>query len=168
MAPCSTGPHTPPPNQPSCNPQIPGHQGANQPRPGIGASPVSDAHPPKMVHTKRAQVLPFCLKRYHEALALSIKSERADRMARELAALTGESITEAVETALEGPLVQIHPVDESIALETLSGWRRFGKGRHPAALNNGDTLGYALARYLGQPLLFVGNDFAQTDVLPAL
>lgn len=38
-------------------------------------------------------------------MALSIKSERADRMARELAALTGESITEAVETALEGRLV---------------------------------------------------------------
>lgn len=43
-------------------------------------------------------------------------------------------------------------------------WRRYGKGRHPAALNFGDCFAYALATALGEPLLFVGDDFARTDV----
>ena len=41
---------------------------------------------------------------------------------------------------------------------------RFGKGRHPAALNFGDCFAYALARILAQPLLFKGDDFAKTDL----
>lgn len=41
---------------------------------------------------------------------------------------------------------------------------RFGKGRHPAALNFGDCMTYATAKLAGEPLLFVGNDFAATDL----
>jgi ribonuclease VapC len=41
---------------------------------------------------------------------------------------------------------------------------RFGKGRHPAALNYGDCMTYATARVADRPLLYVGNDFAQTDI----
>jgi ribonuclease VapC len=48
-----------------------------------------------------------------------------------------------------------------------SAFRRFGKGRHPAGLNFGDCFSYALAQALGEPLLFVGADFARTD-LPAV
>lgn len=58
----------------------------------------------------------------------------------------------------------VHPVDEDLARLALSGWRRFGKGRHPAGLNHGDTFSYALAIHLDAPLLFVGNVFARTDV----
>ena len=47
-------------------------------------------------------------------------------------------------------------------------WRRFGKGRHPAALNFGDCFSYALSVHGGWPLLFKGRDFARTDVAPAL
>lgn len=47
-------------------------------------------------------------------------------------------------------------------------YRRFGKGQHPAALNFGDCMSYALAKVSGAALLFKGNDFAQTDALPAL
>lgn len=43
-------------------------------------------------------------------------------------------------------------------------FRAFGKGRHPAGLNFGDCFSYALARALGEPLLFVGDDFGRTDV----
>jgi ribonuclease VapC len=43
-------------------------------------------------------------------------------------------------------------------------WRRFGKGRHAASLNIGDCCAYALARYSGEPLLYKGGDFLQTDV----
>jgi ribonuclease VapC len=46
-------------------------------------------------------------------------------------------------------------------------FRRFGKGQHPAGLNLGDCFSYALARAKDEPLLFKGNDFAQTDVTPA-
>jgi ribonuclease VapC len=41
---------------------------------------------------------------------------------------------------------------------------RFGKGRHPAGLNYGDCMAYAMARVSEQPLLFVGDDFAHTDI----
>jgi ribonuclease VapC len=43
-------------------------------------------------------------------------------------------------------------------------YARFGKGRHPAALNFGDCLTYAVTRLAGQPLLFVGADFSKTDL----
>lgn len=54
------------------------------------------------------------------------------------------------------------------AYEAASAYRRFGKGRHPAALNFGDCLAYAAARVADAPLLFVGEDFARTDVRRAL
>jgi ribonuclease VapC len=40
----------------------------------------------------------------------------------------------------------------------------YGKGNHVAGLNYGDCFAYALAKTMGQPLLFKGNDFAQTDI----
>lgn len=51
--------------------------------------------------------------------------------------------------------------------EAARAFRRFGKGRHPAALNFGDCLTYAVARLAGQPLLCVGDDFRQTDLILA-
>ena len=41
---------------------------------------------------------------------------------------------------------------------------RFGRGRHPAGLNFGDCFSYALSMARDEPLLFVGDDFSQTDV----
>lgn len=48
------------------------------------------------------------------------------------------------------------------------GFRKYGKGLHPASLNYGDCCSYALAKVSGEPLLFKGNDFAQTDVTSVL
>jgi ribonuclease VapC len=48
--------------------------------------------------------------------------------------------------------------------EALDAFRRFGKGRHPASLNFGDCLSYAIAKVANHPLLFVGNDFSRTDI----
>ena len=48
--------------------------------------------------------------------------------------------------------------------EALEAYRRYGKGRHKAALNFGDCLSYATARLADQELLFVGNDFLHTDI----
>ena len=45
-----------------------------------------------------------------------------------------------------------------------SAWRHYGKGNHPAGLNIGDCCAYALAKYSGEPLLFKGDDFKQTDI----
>lgn len=45
---------------------------------------------------------------------------------------------------------------------------RFGKGRHPARLNFGDCMTYATARLAADPLLCIGDDFAQTDLALAL
>jgi len=47
-------------------------------------------------------------------------------------------------------------------------WLRYGKGRHPARLNFGDCCAYATAMLAGEPLLFKGTDFAQTDVKSAI
>jgi ribonuclease VapC len=47
-------------------------------------------------------------------------------------------------------------------------WRRYGKGRHKAGLNLGDCFAYALAKERGQALLFKGDDFAATDIEPAI
>jgi len=47
-----------------------------------------------------------------------------------------------------------------------SAWRQYGKGHHAAALNYGDCFAYALAAALGEPLLFVGEDFSKTDITP--
>ncbi|PZR32702.1 type II toxin-antitoxin system VapC family toxin [Caulobacter segnis] len=59
-----------------------------------------------------------------------------------------------------------------VALEDVdkiaAAYRRWGKGFHPAGLNFGDCFAYALAHERGCPLLFVGEDFASTDVVSAL
>jgi ribonuclease VapC len=59
-------------------------------------------------------------------------------------------------------IVAFTPRQASIAREA---YRRFGRGSgHPARLNMGDCFAYALARDLGEPLLYKGNDFALTDI----
>ncbi len=54
------------------------------------------------------------------------------------------------------------------ALLAREAFQTFGKSRHPASLNFGDCFAYALAKSHNEPLLFVGNDFSRTDILPAL
>jgi ribonuclease VapC len=56
------------------------------------------------------------------------------------------------------------PLTESHAEVARDAWRRYGKGRHPANLNMSDCCSYALACVSGEPLLFLGDDFAKTDV----
>lgn len=52
--------------------------------------------------------------------------------------------------------------------EARRAWRRFGKGNHRAGLNFGDLCSYGLASTSEEPLLFKGDDFAATDLTPAL
>ena len=60
--------------------------------------------------------------------------------------------------------LHIVPVDADQADIARSAWRKYGKGRHPAALNFGDCFAYALAKSTGEPLLAKGTDFAATDI----
>jgi ribonuclease VapC len=57
-------------------------------------------------------------------------------------------------------VVDLTEAHVSVAMDA---WLRYGKGRHPAALNFGDCLAYATAVVAGAPLLCVGDDFPQTD-----
>lgn len=60
--------------------------------------------------------------------------------------------------------IKVEGVSQRVAQLAIDGWRRFGKGRHPAALNFGDCFSYGLAIDRSEPLLFVGSDFLRTDV----
>lgn len=63
--------------------------------------------------------------------------------------------------AAEAELIPLGPEHVDAAVDA---FLRYGKGRHPAALNFGDCLTYAVAAVAGLPLLFTGNDFAKTDI----
>lgn len=88
----------------------------------------------------------------------------------ELAATAGRSerLRADVPAFLHQPFVKVEPVTATQAAAAVDAFRAFGKGHHPAALNFGDMFAYLLARERGLPLLFKGNDFAQTDVRSAL
>ena len=60
--------------------------------------------------------------------------------------------------------IEIVPVDAEQIEIARSSWRSFGKGDHPAGLNFGDCFTYALAKFLGEPLLAKGKDFQLTDL----
>ena len=59
---------------------------------------------------------------------------------------------------------QIIPYTRDQAVLAREGWNRFGKPHHPASLNFGDCCTYGLCVSTGEPLLFKGNDFTQTDL----
>jgi ribonuclease VapC len=64
--------------------------------------------------------------------------------------------------------IEIAPLTVEQARLAREAYRDYGKGSgHPARLNFGDCFSYALARDTGEPLLFKGEDFRQTDVTPA-
>ena len=81
---------------------------------------------------------------------------------------TPPSVLARFETLLAKLALEIVPVSVEQAQTARVAYRRFGRGNHPARLNYGDCFAYALAKVTGEPLLFKGNDFAQTDITPAL
>lgn len=80
----------------------------------------------------------------------------------------GERGSREVDSLIEEIAAEIVSVDRAQALAAREAFRRYGKGLHRAALNFGDCFPYALAKTLGAPLLFKGDDFSLTDVEPAL
>ena len=95
--------------------------------------------------------------------------ESASAVARKNAMTVEAAETETYAfLALAG--IRIVSLGDAEVRDALAAYARFGKGRGspPAVLNFGDLFAYALARHLDAPLLFKGNDFAQTDITPAL
>ena len=64
--------------------------------------------------------------------------------------------------------IELVGFDEQQARISQTAFTRFGKGRHPARLNFGDCISYALAKSRDLPLLYKGDDFAKTDIVSAL
>ena len=63
--------------------------------------------------------------------------------------------------------IKIHGIDSDQAELARRAYMMFGKGRHAARLNIGDCFSYAAAKALNAPLLYVGDDFARTDIRAA-
>jgi len=118
---------------------------------------------------------------------LNIKNEDTHRLARELAALTGESMTVAVTEAIRERIKRVKgserkglserllaigrdcAVSEHQAYIARQAYRDYGRGSgHPTQLNVGDCFAYALARATGEPLLSKGDDFQHIDIAPAV
>jgi len=70
----------------------------------------------------------------------------------------------SVEAFLNTFGVEVVPIPPEARHDAIAAFVRFGKGRHPAALNFGDCFAYACARHARGPLLYKGNDFSQTDI----
>jgi ribonuclease VapC len=83
-----------------------------------------------------------------------VLSSRLNRDARPLVA---RFLSEAAVTVV--------PFGEAHYAAAVDAWLRFGKGRHPASLNFGDCLSYAVATLANEPLVFIGDDFTHTDIV---
>ncbi len=79
----------------------------------------------------------------------------------------GEAGVRRLDVFVDEVEIEIVPVTRATVEFARDAFRRYGKGRHPAALDFGDCFSYALAVERREPLLFVGNDFSRTDVLIA-
>lgn len=84
-----------------------------------------------------------------------------------LAARLGASGRTLLARLLQEAEVTVLPFADDHGDVAVEAFMRFGKGRHPAALNFGDCLTYATAKLADEPLLCLGNDFAQTDLVLA-
>ena len=80
----------------------------------------------------------------------------------------GDAFYQSAVLFLEKPFIRLMPLDETQLWAAVRAYQSFGKGRHPASLNFGDTFSYALATTRQLPLLFKGDDFVQTGIRSAV
>jgi ribonuclease VapC len=73
----------------------------------------------------------------------------------------------AVDSTVSALGIEIVDVTRDQTALAINGFVAYGKGRHPAHLNLADCFTYALAKSRDAPLLFKGEDFIQTDIVPA-
>ena len=80
----------------------------------------------------------------------------------------GDAFYQSAVQFLEKPFIRLTPLDEIQLWAAVRAYQGFGKRRHPASLNFGDTFSYALATTRQLPLLFKGDDFVQTGIRSAV
>jgi ribonuclease VapC len=97
---------------------------------------------------------------YTSALALF---ETAMAMVRKRGYAVSEAEAEIAAFLAEAGVI-LTPIGGAEMQAALTAFDRYGKGRHPAALNMGDCFAYACAKTLKAPLLYKGDDFARTDL----
>jgi ribonuclease VapC len=103
--------------------------------------------------------------------ALEMESEvlmSAGTFAELMIVAARRSLTDQITMLIDSLGFQIVNVTKSTGLAMGEAYRRWGKGIHPAGLNFGDCFAYVLAKEYSCPLLYVGDDFARTDVRSAL
>ncbi|SIT56560.1 Ribonuclease VapC30 [Mesorhizobium prunaredense] len=79
-----------------------------------------------------------------------------------------DQIVDRFEAFLRTASIETIPFTADHAAVARQAFLRYGKGRHPAALNVADCISYATARLEAMPLLFKGDDFRLTDIEPAV
>lgn len=107
---------------------------------------------------------PDLLDRIRSAQAVAAAAPTLAETGIVLHARLGESSRGLLERMLDEFGIQEIPFGEIHWREAVDAFRRFGRGRHPASLNFGGCLTYAAAKLSGEPLLFVGEDFSETDL----
>jgi ribonuclease VapC len=106
-----------------------------------------------------------CMMAIEEADGLLIS---AATVAEALIVASRRNVGEEVSALISGLGFEIVSVTAASARRVANAYSRWGKGVHPAALNYGDCFSYEVAKEHDCPLLYVGEDFVQTDVRPAL
>jgi ribonuclease VapC len=103
-----------------------------------------------------------------EAGSLQISAASVLEVALVVESSYGEAARKTFDRWLNTSSIEVVVVTRDQIEAARDGFRRFGKGRHPAGLNFGDCFSYGLAKTLGESLLFSGNDFSRTDLRAAL
>jgi ribonuclease VapC len=75
---------------------------------------------------------------------------------------------DVLDKVLEAPRMRVLSFDKRAFVGAREAFDRFGRGRHPARLNFGDCMAYAIAKVHDVPLLYKGDDFSRTDIRAAL
>jgi ribonuclease VapC len=104
------------------------------------------------------------LERIRQDGARLLSAPNALEAAIVLEARRGEVAGREMDLFLHRLNIELVPTDATQVEVARAGWRKYGKGRHPAGLNFGDCFASALAKISGEPLLAKGNDFPKTDV----
>ena len=104
------------------------------------------------------------LARIGEASSVAIGAPTLAETGAVLTARLGTQAPRLLRTLIDEADIDVVPFVEEHARAAMDAFSRYGKGRHPAGLDFGDCLTYAVAKLSGEPLLFVGNDFSKTDL----
>ena len=107
------------------------------------------------------------LRRMRDAASLAIGAATLLETGIVLSARLNDDARGLLARLLQESGIVVMDVTEAHFGVAMDAWLRYGKGRHPAALNFGDCLSYAMSVVSGKPLLCVGDDFPHTDCVLA-